>query len=112
MAFPPQNHPARKTISRVTAQSSRGTPLHLPPGMLASLRTPSSKLEPLPRFEDYSHHTWLSSFTLGRAITIMLLLTCIAGSLAYRQQLGEALIWLGQQISGAPQSLPQPSSEP
>ncbi len=80
--------------------------------MLASLRTPSSKLEPLPRFEDYSHHTWLSSFTLGRAITIMLLLTCIAGSLAYRQQLGEALIWLGQQISGAPQSLPQPSSEP
>src|SRR6266852_4105181 len=122
----PPNLPAglrstsESALPQNSAEISRPAPLplpplnprDLPPGMLASLRTPSSKLEPLPRFEDYSHHTWLSSFTLGRAITIMLLLTCIAGSLAYRQQLGEALIWLGQQISGAPQSLPQPSSEP
>jgi TPR repeat protein len=42
----------------------------------------------------------------------MALLTCIAGSLAYHQQLGEALIWLGQQISDTPQTPPQPNGEP
>jgi hypothetical protein len=42
----------------------------------------------------------MDSFTIGRAITIMLFLTLAAGSYVYHRELGQALIWLGHQIAG------------
>jgi len=42
----------------------------------------------------------MDSFTIGRAIRIMLFLTLAAGSYVYHRELGQALIWLGHQIVG------------
>jgi hypothetical protein len=66
-------------------------------------RTLPPALEPLSSFEaetDAVSPSWMDRFTLGRAISIMLLLTIVAGSFVYHRELGRALIWLGQQIEG------------
>lgn len=42
----------------------------------------------------------MDSFTLGRAVGIMLFLTLLAGSYVYHRELGQAIIWFGHQIAG------------
>ena len=69
----------------------------------AARRVLPPALEPLSSFEaetDSDTPGWMDSFTLGRAITIMLFLTLVAGSYVYHRELGQALIWLGHQIAG------------
>jgi len=69
----------------------------------AARRVLPPALEPLSSFEaetDSDTPGWMGSFTLGRAITIMLFLTLVAGSYVYHRELGQALIWLGHQIAG------------
>jgi hypothetical protein len=65
------------------------------------LRRMPPALEPLSSFESESDSPgWTDRFTLGRAVGIMLFLTLLAGSYVYHRELGQALIWLGQQIAG------------
>lgn len=69
----------------------------------AARRVLPPALEPLSSFEaetDSDTPGWMGSFTPGRAITIMLFLTLVAGSYVYHRELGQALIWLGHQIAG------------
>jgi len=69
----------------------------------AARRVLPPALEPLSSFEaetDSDTPGWMDSFTPGRAITIMLFLTLVAGSYVYHRELGQALIWLGRQIAG------------
>jgi hypothetical protein len=69
----------------------------------AARRVLPPALEPLSSFEaetDSDTPGWMGSFTLGRAITIMLFLTLVASSYVYHRELGQALIWLGHQIAG------------
>ena len=73
----------------------------IPPSTTRRVLPPA--LEPLSSFEgetDSNTPGWMDSFTLGRAITIMLFLTLVAGSYVYHRELGQALIWLGHQIAG------------
>ncbi len=78
------------------------------PAIAAAAPTQASRLippplEPLSSFEgdtDAASPGWMDRFTLGRAISIMLFLTLLAGSSVYHRELGRALIWLGQQIEG------------
>jgi hypothetical protein len=88
---PPRVLPAESPAPIVVAPPSL-MPRPLPPA-----------LEPLSSFEgetDSDSPGWMASFTIGRAITIMLFLTLVAGSFVYHRELGRALIWLGQQIAG------------
>lgn len=79
-------------IPAVAALAPPEAPLTQPPA-----------LEPLSSFEgdtDAVSPAWMDRFTLGRAVSIMLFLTLVAGSFVYHRELGRALIWLGQQIAG------------
>jgi len=55
---------------------------------------------------DYSHSpsstSWMEWFTLSRAVAIMVLLGLSVGILAYHRTLGQALIWLGEEMGGRP----------
>jgi hypothetical protein len=42
----------------------------------------------------------MESFTLGRAIGIMIFLALLVGTYVYHREVGHTLIWLGQQIAG------------
>jgi len=82
-------------------------------------RVVPAPLEPLSPWEserDTASPGWMESFTLGRAIGIMVLLTLLAGSVVYHREVGHALIWLGQQIAGKepqePSQITQPSASP
>ena len=60
-------------------------------------------LEPLSSFEgetDSDAPGWMDSFTLGRAVGIMLFLALLAGSYVYHRELGQAIIWFGHQVAG------------
>lgn len=77
------------------------------PPALAPAHVPSRvvppPLEPLSAWEsetDAASPGWTESFTLGRAIGIMVFLALLVGSVVYHREVGHALIWLGQQIAG------------
>jgi len=74
-----------------------------PPSPVAQPRELPPALEPLSSLEgeaDEANPSWMETFTLTRAIGIMLLLTVIAGSFVYHREIGHALVWLGQKIAG------------
>jgi hypothetical protein len=74
-----------------------------PPPPTAPRRLIPPPLEPLSSFEgetDSDNPSWMDSFTLGRALGIMLFLTLLAGSYVYHREVGQAIIWLGHQIAG------------
>jgi hypothetical protein len=78
------------------ADSERATavkPLFISQNTLEPLSSPEAEAQ-------RSNQGWMESFTLTRAIGIMLLLTAIAGSLVYRREIGHGLVWLGQKIAG------------
>jgi TPR repeat protein len=52
----------------------------------------------------------MDRFTLARAVGIMLVLTFVAGTFVYHREVGQALIWLGGQIAGAPADQPSPEN--
>jgi hypothetical protein len=86
----------------------------LPPAT-PSPRVPSRvvppPLEPLSPWETErgtASPGWMGSFTLGRAISIMVFLALLVGSVVYHREVGYAIIWLGQQIAGVE---PQETSE-
>jgi len=56
--------------------------------------------------------SWTEWFTLSRAVGIMVVLALVAGISAYHRTFGETLIWLGEQMGGAPVSrVPTPGPE-
>jgi hypothetical protein len=83
---------------------------------LTSLASSTPPLEPLSSFEGESGVAasgWMERFTLSRAITIMLWLVVIVGTIVYHRELGVGLIWLGQQLSDQPhESAPANSPSP
>jgi len=54
----------------------------------------------------------VESFTLGRAIGIMIFLTLVVGSIVYHREVGHALIWLGGQIAGEEPQEPSQVTRP
>jgi hypothetical protein len=52
--------------------------------------------------------SWLDNFTLSAAIGIMLCIALLIGGFVFHQELGQLLIWLGQQISGTEAVQPPP----
>jgi hypothetical protein len=102
VAEPPARTPV--TLPKPEPPAARETPVAEPapvPPLLRRRAPPA--LEPLSSFEgetDSDTPGWMDSFTLGRAVGIMLILTLLAGSYVYHRELGEALIWLGHQIAG------------
>jgi hypothetical protein len=60
-------------------------------------------LEPLSLWESDAKAAssgWMESFTLGRAISIMIFLALLVGCYVYHREVGHGLIWLGGQIAG------------
>jgi hypothetical protein len=58
------------------------------------------KLRPWPEEPRKRKESWAEWFTLPRAVGIMLLLAILLGLYLYRQEAGQGLIWLGEQIGG------------
>jgi cytoskeletal protein RodZ len=50
--------------------------------------------------------SWLDNFTLSAAIGIMLCIALLIGGFVFHQELGQLLIWLGQQMSGTETTQP------
>jgi len=93
------------SLPKIETPASTGKQISEPVSALpvAPRRVPPPALEPLSSFEgetDSESPGWMDSFTLGRAIGIMLFLTLLAGSYVYHRELGQGLIWLGHQIAG------------
>ena len=85
------------------AATDNEIPVPVPAPPVAPRRVSPPALEPLSRIEgetDSESPGWMDSFTLGRAIGIMLFLTLLAGSYVYHRELGQALIWFGKEIAG------------
>ncbi len=85
------------------AATEKRAPEPVPAPPVAPRRVLPPALEPLSSFEgetDSDTPGWMDSFTLGRAIGIMLFLTLVAGSYVYHREVGQALIWLGHEIAG------------
>ena len=91
---PPLADPALPDISEILIQPSRHQ------NNYSQYR---SVLEPLTireREAATSRASWLDHFTLSPAVTIMLLLTLFAAVLAFHSDVGQSLIWLGEQMGG------------
>jgi len=108
-------------LSEVLIQPSsvatpRPAPPHKTPPVAARSRVLPPALEPLSLWEtdtDGASRTWLGSFTLVRAVGIMIFLTLLVGSVVYHREVGYGLIWLGTQIAGdEPQETSQPIQFP
>jgi PilZ domain len=72
-------------------------------------------LEPLPTLEEARNPnlaSWMDRFTLTRAFGLLFVVALLAGSFVFHRELGQALIWLGVQISGAPEEQPAPANTP
>ena len=85
------------------AASEKQVPRSVPTPPVTPRRVLPPALEPLSSLEgetDSASPGWMDRFTLGRAISIMLFLTLLAGSYVYHREVGQALIWLGQKIAG------------
>jgi hypothetical protein len=94
---------ARIQVSLPRGETAAGTDNKISVTIAAPQRVSPPALEPLSRFEgetDSESPGWMDNFTLGRAIGIMLFLTLLAGSYVYHRELGQALIWLGNEIAG------------
>ncbi|MGB7845060.1 MAG: PilZ domain-containing protein [Candidatus Acidiferrum sp.] len=91
---PPQAPSEQPDISKILMQ---------PPGKTISYPPDSSPYEhlavgePVPQTPPTS---WTEWFTLSRAVAIMILLTLVVAACAFHRQLGNSLIWLGEQIGG------------
>jgi len=86
-----------------------------PAAARVSPRVLAPPLEPLSHWEsesDSSSPGWVESFTLGRAIGIMIFLTLVVGSIVYHREVGHALIWLGGQIAGEEPQEPSQVTRP
>ena len=99
--------PAKIQVSLPTIETPTAAEKRIPAPVLAPpvipRRVPPPALEPLSSFEaetDSDTPGWMDRFTFGRAIGIMLFLSLLAGSYVYHRELGQALIWLGQEIAG------------
>jgi hypothetical protein len=99
--------PAKIQVSLPTIETPTAAEKRIPAPVLAPpvipRHVPPPALEPLSSFEaetDSDTPGWMDRFTLGRAIGIMLFLSLLAGSYVYHRELGQALIWLGQEIGG------------
>jgi hypothetical protein len=80
-----------------------------PPKKASSYGHQAPVLEPLDSPHMYDSRRG-GGFTASRAIMIMIVLAAGLAIYAYRQTVGETLIWLGQQVSGP--ATPQPSVLP
>ncbi len=67
-------------------------------------------LEPLNQNRGMVEGSRTGSFTLSRAVLIMFVLATILALAIYRQTVGQALIWMGGQMGGAPTSQTPPSA--
>ncbi len=75
----------------------------LPAPSVAPRRVLPPALEPLSSLEgetDSDAPGWMDRFTIGRAISFMLLLIVLVGAYVFHRELGQSLIWLGHQIGG------------
>jgi hypothetical protein len=93
--------PLPKLEPPAAAEQRIPNPVLRPP--VAPRRVLPPALEPFSSLEgetDSDTPDWMDSFTIGRAIRIMVFLTLAAGSYVYHRELGQALIWLGHQIVG------------
>lgn len=99
---PPGRNPV--PLSEILIQPPSVTATHSPaPAPSAPRRTVPPPLEPLSAWESETDATspgWMESFTLGRAVGIMVILTLIVGGVVYHREVGHVLIWLGGQIAG------------
>lgn len=93
--LPPLADPSLPDISEILIQP-RGRGNRFSPN--------TSGLEPLTALEhspETPRASWAHWFTLSRAIGIMLFLTVAVAISAYHRDVGQALIWLGEQMGGA-----------
>jgi hypothetical protein len=82
-----------------------------PPGRRAGYSLNSTMLEPLSSLERLREPGPASStdrFTLSHAFAIMLLLTVVAAVTVFHREVGQSLIWVGEQLGGAQVSESQP----
>jgi hypothetical protein len=101
-------------VQEIPAEARPVTP-HPPPSAKSELgwQGQPTGLAPLPALEEEgvdiiaSNNRWTEQFTLGRAVGIMLILTLLVGGAVFHRPVGQALIWLGQQIAG-----PEPTEVP
>jgi len=100
-------YPALPDISQILIQ---------PPGRRTGYSRSSTVLEPLSsveRLREPHYESWTDRFTLSRAVAIMILLA-LAGSLyAFHRNVGQSLIWLGEEMGGTQisESLPYAPNE-
>jgi hypothetical protein len=87
---PPGHLPPLPDISKILMQ---------PPKKASSYGHQAPVLEPLDSSHMYESRRG-GGFTASRAIMIMIVLAAGLAIYAYRQTVGETLIWLGQQVSG------------
>jgi hypothetical protein len=93
-AVPTLTDPALPDISEILIQ---------PSGKQTGYSPNSSTLEPLASWEQVSvrpRASWTDRFTLSSAVTIMVLLALVVAISAYHREVGQALIWLGEQMGG------------
>jgi hypothetical protein len=104
--------PARPAMSLSTAPEEK--PLVDEPAVVAKTESATTlALQPLSLLEgktDAGVPGWVDRFTLGRAVSIMLVLTFLAGCFVFHRELGQALIWLGQKMAGEESAENSPTS--
>ena len=89
--------PPSVTAAQHPSSSSSSAPRVTAPRRLAPPLEPLSSLEAQ---RDEGSTGLTQTFTLGRAIRIMLVITFLVGCYVYHREVGHGLIWLGQQIAG------------
>jgi PilZ domain len=87
----PRPTPDLPDISRILMQPPRKASYAAQPPVLEPLETPHHSRE---MYEENRKR----GFTLGRAVTIMFVLACLATVVVYHQIIGQGLIWLGEQM--------------
>jgi PilZ domain-containing protein len=93
-----ESRPDQPDISEILMQPGAGRTSYPPHS------SPYARLDPAERLLETPQASWTEWFTLSRAVTIMILLTLVVAAFPFHKQLGNSLIWLGEQMGGTPPS--------
>ena len=97
-AHAPELEPVLPDISSILIQPQRKT--QRPAQQIATIERPASRDRQAPSAEG-----WTERFSLSRAVTMMAILTLLAGLYVFHRNVGQGLIWLGEALGGVPRSV-------
>ena len=106
-AMPEKNAETRKgartlpDISTILMQPSGRQSSAVP---LSPYREVSQAREPEP---EKPGGEWQERFSLSNAITVMVILALVVGVIAFHRNVGQAFIWIGEELGGTEQAAPQ-----